>query len=529
MKTKFAVLVGMMLTVSIFGLLVAPNGMIMNAKGQNNDPILMDEWIYTWEDDVWFDVTYMDSDGDSGDVYLYLNNVQIQMWPYEGTPTDGQYFEIDEALADVTEESEFYFYAEDSHGSYTYLYDDGGVPFVLGDYLGGPVLTNADAYLYGDDVIFEVTYQNEDGELGYVFINFFWDWYEMTTPDLDPISGQRYSYSYPKDDLTHDTSFWFDAFDDLDRYTYLDNGGVDFLISDFISETEWGFEPVLSNPDVTINGDYVVFEVTYQHDNGEFGSVWINFDSVYYDMETTDSDPYTGQRYSYSYLKADLTHDTAFWFDAYDDQIVYGYLDNGGVDFLISDFITTGEWTSGTTDNGGDGGVPFGEGWLDNPEVLIAIIALVAMGGGSAYGLWRKKKKRGHFSEMLTKLDDIYRSFKMNPHKCEIELEKMRALANEDLKRGGIDETNFQIVKDRIDDMITEIRGETLTAQVKDMPKDIEIRIKDMLIDGKISRKEYDKLLPLITGSDMSAADKEKTQELVEFWVDKDKKKADRL
>ena len=90
-----------------------------------------------------------------------------------------------------------------------------------------------------------------------------------------------------------------------------------------------------------------------------------------------------------------------------------------------------------------------------------------------------------------------------------------------------IDETNYQIVKDRIDDMITEIRGDTLTSQVKDLPKDIEIRIKDMLIDGKISRKEYDKILPLITGSDMAAADKEKVQEMVEFWVDKDKKKVD--
>ena len=150
MKTKFAITVGMLLMVSIFGFLTAPNGMIMNAKGQNTDPILTDEWIYTWDDDVWFDVTYIDSDGDEGSVYVYVDSTQLSMYSYDGTPTDGEYFEIDVNLADVTNETEFYFYAEDVNGGYAYLYDEGDVPFVLGDYIGGPVLTDADAYISGD-------------------------------------------------------------------------------------------------------------------------------------------------------------------------------------------------------------------------------------------------------------------------------------------------------------------------------------------------------------------------------------------
>ncbi len=430
MKTKLAIIVGLMMLVSIFGLLIAPNGMVMKAKGQNNDPVLSDP----------------------------------------------------------------------------------------------------DVYLDGDNVIFEVTYQDDDGDNGDVYVNFDWDYYDMETSDLDPFTGQRYSISYLKDDLNHDTAFWFDAFDNESAYAHLDNNYEDFLISDFITQGEWGFEPILSIPSVHLSGENVIFEVTYQHDNGEYGSVWLNFDyDDYYDMETTDSNPYTGQRYSISYPKANLTLDTDFWFDARDDQGEWAYLPMGYLRYLVSDFITPAQWASGSTDNedAGDGSAPLGAGWLDNPEVIVAIIGLVAIGAGSGYAAYRKKKKRGHFSEMLTKLDDVYRSFKMNPHKCEIELEKMRALANEDLKRGVIDESNYTIVKDRIDDMITEIRGETLTTQVKDLPKDIEIRIKDMLIDGKLSRKEYDKLLPIITGSDMAAADKEKVQEMVEFWVNKDKKKVD--
>jgi hypothetical protein len=69
-----------------------------------------------------------------------------------------------------------------------------------------------------------------------------------------------------------------------------------------------------------------------------------------------------------------------------------------------------------------------------------------------------------------------------------------------------------------------EIRSDSLLAEVRDMPKDIEIKIKDMLIDGKIKRAEYDKMLTIIKGSEMTSGDKEKMEKKLESWVEKDRK-----
>jgi hypothetical protein len=524
MKPKFTVIVGTLMLFSIFGLLIAPTGMVMRVRAQNHEPELSDELVYTWENDVWFDVTYIDIDNDAGEVYLFLDDVQIEMSFYEGNPSSGWYFEINVAETQVTDQSEFYFYADDLNGSTTYLYDTGGIPFVLGDFIGGPVLSNADVSMQGDLVVFEVTYQHEEGELGTVWINFDLDtWHEMTTEDLYPVSGQKYSITFFKADLTHDAPFWFDAMDESERWGYLPEDLGDFYISDFVTEAEWGYEPVLSNPQVQLDGDNVVFSVTYQDGDGDIGTVRIYLGLSYYDMGTSDTNPASGQRYNKSFPKSNYAHDQSFHFEAWDGRGGHVVLNNSGPDFLISDFITEEQWEKSSSGNG-DGGSAFGEGWFDNPEVMVGIIALVAMGAGSAYGIYHRKKKRGRFSELLGNLDEIYRSYKLNPHKCEIELEKMRAIINMELRRSVIDENNYSILKDRIDELVTEIRSDSLQSQVSELPKDIEMRVKDMLIDGKISRDEYDKLLPIITGSDMAAGDKEKMQKVLEGWVREDKK-----
>ena len=115
----------------------------------------------------------------------------------------------------------------------------------------------------------------------------------------------------------------------------------------------------------------------------------------------------------------------------------------------------------GGGDGDGDGGgISFGfpAGW-DDPEVIVGLLALVGMAGAGGYGIYRKKKKRSRFSDLLTQLDDIYNAFKTNPHKCEIELEKVRGTINEDLKSCVIDENNYNILKDRIEEIMQEIRS----------------------------------------------------------------------
>jgi hypothetical protein len=113
----------------------------------------------------------------------------------------------------------------------------------------------------------------------------------------------------------------------------------------------------------------------------------------------------------------------------------------------------------------------------------------------------------------------------MHPRKCDRELEKIKNEVDSDLKTNVIDENNYSILKDRINEITQEIRQESVRSKVGELPKDIELSIKDMLIDGKISRKEYNKFMVALKGSDMGAKDKKQMEKLLDSWMKKDKKK----
>lgn len=417
MKVRFFNLVLFMVLVIFTSYLLGIDSDEVRVRAQgNHDPILSDPYVYIYDNEAVFGLTYTDIDDNQGEVLLYIDDdAPVSMGTLGGDPSEGQNFEVYLPELGIDDYTEFYFSADDGNGSFIYLYDDFGDPFLVGDFEG------------------------------------------------------------------------------------------------------WGEPPILSNPNVYFDDDWI-FNVTYQDIDGDEGTVWVYINDEYsVEMVTTDPNPLTGQNFKARILETEVNASTRFYFEVEDFGGSYSYLyDQEGYPFLVNDFLESGKG------NEGGNGISF-EGWA-NPEVIIAIIGLVALGCGSGYATYRRKKKRGRFSELLEELDEIYRSFKTHPHKCETELEKMKAVINEDLKGSVIDENNYSILKGRIDELITEIRSESLQSQVQDLPKDIEIRIKDMLIDGKITRDEYDKILPIIKGSDMASADKEKMQKELESWVKKDKK-----
>ena len=384
-----------------------------------------------------------------------------------------------------------------------------------------PVLVDPGMWISDNEAYFTVHYRDEDGDKGEVTVFIDGDPLELVTYQNDAIEGLYYENYVPASEVNDYTEFYYTAHDDNGSETTLyDEYGDPFVVGDFDG---WGEPPVLSNPDVYLDGNYWVFNVTYQDPEGHEAS-WldVNIDDEHsYTMETTDPDPSIGQNYEVSVPQGIADENSEFYFDGQDTNISCTYLyGEEGDYFVVADFIEPDE-----NGGGGDGGISFGipDRWRD-PEVIVGLVALVGMAGVGGYGIYRKKKKRSRFSDLLTQLDEIYKSFKTNPHKCEMELEKVRGTINEDLKSSVIDENNYNILKDRIDEIMQDIRSESLLAEVRDMPKDIEIKIKDMLIDGKITRAEYDKLLPIIKGSEMASGDKEKMEKTLESWVEKDKK-----
>ncbi|UCE74641.1 MAG: hypothetical protein JSV56_02780 [Methanomassiliicoccales archaeon] len=401
-----------------------------------------------------------------------------------------------------------------------------------------PTLSEEWVYEEGSNVVFDVVYTDVDGDEGTVHLYLDDQPFEMTPdPYTEPLTGQYFDVYIVGTSIDDNTEFYFYAEDSTGNDTYLDNNGYVFLVGDYLG---WGEKPNLSNP--TVRNDesshVYVFNVDYQDPDGDGGYILLNLfnetDMDIYEMDPTTGNPRDGQEFEVSIPESDVGEDWTFYIETWDANGSYNSLyDTGGNNFIVRNVLVSDGSTNGGGDTNGDvngndngdgnGGTPIWAGWFDNPEVVVGIVGLVAIGCGSAFGLYRRKKKHGRFSELLTKLDQIYGSYKLNPQRCETELERMKSTINEDLKRSTIDENNYSILKTRIDEILAEIRSQAMKTQVSELPKDIELKIKDMLIDGKLTREEYDKILPVIKGSDMATDDKEKMKKMVESWVKEDK------
>lgn len=395
-----------------------------------------------------------------------------------------------------------------------------------------PSLYEPGAHAYegdsGLEYFFNVVYQDDDRNEGSVLLHIGDDAVTMRTLDSDPSEGQYYEATLSDAQIDDNTEFRFSADDQNGSIIYFPPLEEDpFLFGDFDG---WGEPPVLSEPDVYFDGDDWVFNVTYRDVDGDqtYSLYLVIDDENYIPMSTTDSDPLFGQNYVVRVLETEVNESSEFYFVVDDTGGSYAELhdeDFGSfvvIDFLSSDNGNGGDGDGGDGDSGGSG-FQLPSRWSD-PEVVVGLIALIAVAGGSAYGVLRRRKKQSRFSELLTDLDEVYGSFKLNPKRCESELEKIKATINEDLKSGVIDENNYTILKNRIDEILAEIRSEAIRSSVSELPKDIELKIKDMLIDGEITRAEYDKILPVIKGSDMTSDDKDKIKNMMESLV-KDNKK----
>jgi len=288
--------------------------------------------------------------------------------------------------------------------------------------------------------------------------------------------------------------------------------------------------PVLTDGDAYVDGDYVVFEVSYSDADGDWGSVEIyyiaNNQDEYEEMTPQDlsGDPTEGVVYELRIPKIELSMTTKFHFYAYDPSEEDAYLFQYGDEyFVLGDLVDEKELTGkGGSDDDTD---RMFDSWTD-PEVIVGLIAILLAVSASIFAFWRTRRKKGRFAQLLEEVDQVHGSYHLHPHKCETDIEKLRSVVGSDLKRGTIDENNYSILKGRLDEISTEIRKEIVKSEMKDLPRDIELQIKDMLIDGRITRKEYKTFMKNLKDLDLTTVGKKKAKDIVRTWMEEDEKRA---
>jgi hypothetical protein len=90
-------------------------------------------------------------------------------------------------------------------------------------------------------------------------------------------------------------------------------------------------------------------------------------------------------------------------------------------------------------------------------EVIIAAVALVVSVIIVGMAWFSSRRKRDHVKELIDQIDDAFFHFKRNSRRCEAELYRLKDIVLEEYKNGTINEANYTILDERIDEYISKL------------------------------------------------------------------------
>ena len=131
---------------------------------------------------------------------------------------------------------------------------------------------------------------------------------------------------------------------------------------------------------------------------------------------------------------------------------------------------------------------------LDNVWGIIGIVLLVVSGAVS-YVLIRVKHRR--FRNILYKANDLLKEFIEGKYVLEAKLIEHTEYVNKALEKGYINENQFLILKNRIEEITNLVENQSIKNYLT-IPE-IRAEIDKILEDGKITEKEYSRLTTILS------------------------------
>jgi len=140
----------------------------------------------------------------------------------------------------------------------------------------------------------------------------------------------------------------------------------------------------------------------------------------------------------------------------------------------------------------------------DQAQVLLGILALILAATGFTFAAKRKQKS---ISKYINEIDNTYTEFKMKSKRCEAELYRLRDIIDEQLKNGKLDDSSYQLLMNRIEGYMVEIQKQIVNEKFGGLPENLKGELFNMMENGEISEKEFEKFQTLINKSELSGTE----------------------
>ena len=118
--------------------------------------------------------------------------------------------------------------------------------------------------------------------------------------------------------------------------------------------------------------------------------------------------------------------------------------------------------------------------------------------GGILVGWYVSQRNKRRLTRYLTKIDDVYVNNKMDAEFCRDELELLREKVDDNLKRGEINETTYELLLKRIDLYQKELMKKIIQQNIHDLPQNLTQEVTEMLQDGEVTPQEYQRFMELM-------------------------------
>lgn len=159
----------------------------------------------------------------------------------------------------------------------------------------------------------------------------------------------------------------------------------------------------------------------------------------------------------------------------------------------------------------------------ENQEMTFGVLGLLVAVTGGAIGVARSYRERIRLQDVLKGVETAYEETQHNPAECEAQLTERKTHARGLMLDGKLREEQLQVVDNRIQELRTELRMDTLKEGFEDLPHRVVRALEEMLKDGRITSMEHQGAHAAIDeAKGLTDAYKERLREQVDAWHNRD-------
>ncbi len=160
----------------------------------------------------------------------------------------------------------------------------------------------------------------------------------------------------------------------------------------------------------------------------------------------------------------------------------------------------------------------------DNQDMTFGVLGILVAVTGGAVGVTQRYRKRSRLQDELEAIDEAYAATHERPMECEAQLNERKAYARGLVLNGELDEQQFSVIEQRIEELLKGIRMGAMEDEFDFLPYGLVKRAREMLADGTVSSLEREAFLQAVEEDDVLSSDQTAAvRERIEAWHARDR------